>query len=209
MADLQKSSAVASTSTTSPANPSGQEGSINMVPSDVEKLIESLLLIPEKRDNTLAAIFKKMESGENLAPLLWNSVNTVFILLMCIASHPDTRTRFLRSEILSFIYPFMETKIQGNKPHETLRTGSLSVFDGLLTAALNIIRKILENDAALNHFCSNAARFDSVHVALESLIKQLAVEPSPELLKQDDPVVTNGLDTLIRRVTSRAMHQRQ
>ncbi|KAK3184401.1 hypothetical protein Dsin_031687 [Dipteronia sinensis] len=272
MADLQESSSAASTSTTSPANPSGQEGSINTVPSDLEKLIESLLLIPDKRDHTLATLFKKMESGENLAPLLWNSVNTVFILILeiisvyrlvstpnltqklsnranhavclfkCIASHPVTRTRFLKSKILSFIYPFMETKIQDNKPHETVRTGSLSVFDGLLThqhgdesdddqvvkllletkilpccitcmkvgnaksksVALNIIRKILENDAALNHF-SNAAR------ALDALTSSVPhILRCRVLLRQiDDPVVTNDLNTLIRRVTGRAMHQRQ
>lgn len=52
-------------------------------------------------------------------------------LLQCVASHPETRTLFLKAHIPLFLYPFLNT-ISKTRPFEYLRLTSLGVIGALV-----------------------------------------------------------------------------
>ncbi|XP_064456769.1 CCR4-NOT transcription complex subunit 9-like [Ornithodoros turicata] len=116
---------------------------------------------PESRENALLELSKKREVVPDLAPMLWNSFGTIaallqeiiniypainpptltahqsnrvcnaLALLQCVASHPDTRTHFLKANIPLFLYPFLHT-VSKTRPFEYLRLTSLGVIGALV-----------------------------------------------------------------------------
>lgn len=116
---------------------------------------------PDLRENALLELSKKRELFQDLAPLLWNSFGTIaallqeivsiypvlsppnlspaqsnrvcnaLALLQCVASHPDTRTSFLRAHIPLYLYPFLNTTSK-SRPFEYLRLTSLGVIGALV-----------------------------------------------------------------------------
>ncbi|VFQ89078.1 unnamed protein product [Cuscuta campestris] len=126
---------------------------------------EELLLLlhrPSRREDALAVLVTKRETWEDLPLLLWNSFNTVFILLQevmsaykklapskmtarestrvcnaialfqCIASHPQTRMEFVKAKITFYLHPFLAITANGDKPLELMRLTSLGVFGALV-----------------------------------------------------------------------------
>lgn len=116
---------------------------------------------PEQREKALLELSKTREAFENLAPILWHSVGTIsallqeivtiypllsppdltapasnrvcnaLALLQCVASHPETRTLFLKAHIPLFLYPFLNT-VNTSRPFEYLRLTSLGVIGALV-----------------------------------------------------------------------------
>jgi CCR4-NOT transcription complex subunit 9 len=60
-----------------------------------------------------------------------NRVCNALALLQCVASHPETRTLFLKAHIPLFLYPFLNT-ISKTRPFEYLRLTSLGVIGALV-----------------------------------------------------------------------------
>ncbi|VEL27232.1 unnamed protein product [Protopolystoma xenopodis] len=117
---------------------------------------------------------KKRESVAELAPLLWHSCGAIaallqeicaiypylnpprltatqsnrvcnaLALLQCIASHPSTRTDFLRANIPLYLYTFLNTNNK-NRPFEYLRLTSLGVI-GALTDEPDVINFLLGSE---------------------------------------------------------------
>uniref|UniRef100_A0A0R3WL23 CCR4-NOT transcription complex subunit 9 n=1 Tax=Hydatigena taeniaeformis TaxID=6205 RepID=A0A0R3WL23_HYDTA len=115
---------------------------------------------PETREKALLELCKMRETLPDFAPLLWYSFGTVaallqeitavypFIsppnltahqsnrvcnalaLLQCLASHPVTRTEFLKAQIPLYLYNFLSTTSR-NRPFEYLRLTSLGVIGAL------------------------------------------------------------------------------
>lgn len=116
---------------------------------------------PDSRENALLALSKKREVVPELAPMLWNSFGTIaailqdiiniysaispailtaaqsnrvcnaLALLQCVASHPDTRSKFLLAHIPLYLYPFLHTSSKA-RPFEYLRLTSLGVIGALV-----------------------------------------------------------------------------
>jgi len=116
---------------------------------------------PESREAALLELSKKREAFPDLAPILWHSFGTIatllqeivciypllspptltahasnrvcnaLALLQCVASHPETRTLFLKAHIPLFLYPFLNT-ISKTRPFEYLRLTSLGVIGALV-----------------------------------------------------------------------------
>ncbi|PAA72043.1 hypothetical protein BOX15_Mlig003227g2, partial [Macrostomum lignano] len=115
------------------------------------------------RESALLELSRKRDSIPDLAPLLWNSFGTVaallqeivqiypcihppvlsahqsnrvchaLALLQCVASHPETRARFLQASIPLYLYPFLHTSSR-TRPFEYLRLTSLGVIGALVKA---------------------------------------------------------------------------
>jgi len=115
----------------------------------------------ETREAALLELSKKREAFPDLAPILWHSFGTTatllqeivciypllsppqltahasnrvcnaLALLQCVASHPETRTLFLKAHIPLFLYPFLNT-ISKTRPFEYLRLTSLGVIGALV-----------------------------------------------------------------------------
>ncbi|XP_047965129.1 CCR4-NOT transcription complex subunit 9-like [Salvia hispanica] len=126
----------------------------------IEQLVLDLCT-PDRRQDALLQLSKKREIFQDLAPLLWNSLGTIaailqeivsiypflssptltpaqsnrvcnaLALLQCVASHPDTRMRFLNAHIPLYLYPFLNTTTK-SKPLEYLRLTSLGVIGALV-----------------------------------------------------------------------------
>merc|ERR1719199_2307502 len=60
-----------------------------------------------------------------------NRVCNALALLQCVASHPDTRTLFLKAHVPLFLYPFLNT-VSKTRPFEYLRLTSLGVIGALV-----------------------------------------------------------------------------
>ncbi|CAC5397977.1 RCD1 [Mytilus coruscus] len=141
------------------------------------------LTSPDTRENALQELSKKREVVPDLAPMLWHSFGTVaallqeivniyptinpphltahqsnrvcnaLALLQCVASHPETRSAFLKTgeieenfnilqsiylaffyisaHIPLFLYPFLHT-VSKTRPFEYLRLTSLGVIGALV-----------------------------------------------------------------------------
>lgn len=119
------------------------------------------LASPDSRENALLELSKKREVVPDLAPMLWHSFGTVaallqeilniypainpphltahqsnrvcnaLALLQCVASHPETRSAFLKAHIPLFLYPFLHT-VSKTRPFEYLRLTSLGVIGALV-----------------------------------------------------------------------------
>eukprot|EP00291_Cryptomonas_curvata_P024017 CAMPEP_0172164030 /NCGR_PEP_ID=MMETSP1050-20130122/7613_1 /TAXON_ID=233186 /ORGANISM="Cryptomonas curvata, Strain CCAP979/52" /LENGTH=270 /DNA_ID=CAMNT_0012834311 /DNA_START=217 /DNA_END=1025 /DNA_ORIENTATION=+ len=115
----------------------------------------------ETREAALLELSKKREAFPDLAPILWHSFGTTatllqeivciypllsppqltahasnrvcnaLALLQCVASHPETRTLFLKAHMPLFLYPFLNT-ISKTRPFEYLRLTSLGVVGALV-----------------------------------------------------------------------------
>lgn len=116
---------------------------------------------PALKEQALLKLSKEREGFPNLAPYLWHSYGTMssllqeivsiypmlqppsltahasnrvcnaLALLQCVASHPDTRTLFLKAHIPLFLYPFLNT-VSKTRPFEYLRLTSLGVVGALV-----------------------------------------------------------------------------
>lgn len=114
----------------------------------------------ETREKALLELCRMRESLQNFAPLLWHSYGTVtallqeitavypyinppnltahqsnrvcnaLALLQCLASHPLTRSEFLKAQIPLYLYQFLNTSSQ-SRPFEYLRLTSLGVIGAL------------------------------------------------------------------------------
>jgi CCR4-NOT transcription complex subunit 9 len=60
-----------------------------------------------------------------------NRVCNALALLQCVASHPETRTLFLKAHIPLYLYPFLNTATK-TRPFEYLRLTSLGVIGALV-----------------------------------------------------------------------------
>nr|GMD36925.1 cell differentiation protein rcd1-like [Ipomoea batatas] len=126
----------------------------------VDELIR-MLYNPNLREEAMELLNKKRESCAELPIQLWNSFNTVYILLQevislykklsplrittkestrvcnalaliqCMAAHPDTRMGLVRAKIPAYLYPFLEPTVN-EKPLEFLRLTSLGVIGALV-----------------------------------------------------------------------------
>ncbi|KAA8526526.1 hypothetical protein F0562_008271 [Nyssa sinensis] len=147
------------------AGPRSSRGGASPTPTDmnsasVDDLIR-LLQAPDYREDVLYLLNKKRETGQELALPLWNSFNTIYILLkevldiyrllttselttrhsnrvcnalallQCVASHPDTRMPFIKAKIPIYLYPFLNSK-ETERPFEFLRLTSLGVIGALV-----------------------------------------------------------------------------
>ncbi len=116
---------------------------------------------PSMKEAALLKLSKERESFPELAPCLWHSFGTMsallqeivsiypmlqppsltahasnrvcnaLALLQCVASHPETRTLFLKAHIPLFLYPFLNT-VSKTRPFEYLRLTSLGVIGALV-----------------------------------------------------------------------------
>ncbi|KAF2944337.1 hypothetical protein DAI22_02g134800 [Oryza sativa Japonica Group] len=121
------------------------------------------LLDPDLRGHALAELRKKREMFPDLAPLLWHSFGTIIVLLQeiivvypvlspptlsllassrvcnalallqCVASHPETRSHFLKAHIPLYLCSFLENTSK-TRPFEYLRLTSLGVIGALVKA---------------------------------------------------------------------------
>ncbi|XP_010543008.1 PREDICTED: cell differentiation protein RCD1 homolog [Tarenaya hassleriana] len=119
------------------------------------------LQFPASRDLALQNLADNRDSFEDLALLLWSSsipisallqevigvytelsspvlcprlstrVYNALLLFQCIASHPETRAKFLKAMMPHYFYPLLQTT-HTDKPREYLRLGSLGVLAQLL-----------------------------------------------------------------------------
>ncbi|TGZ70655.1 hypothetical protein CRM22_003076, partial [Opisthorchis felineus] len=126
----------------------------------VYKWISALTNV-ETRESALLELCKKRESVPELAPLLWNSCGSIaallqeicaiypyinppnlnahqsnrvcnaLALLQCLASHPETRSDFLKANIPLYLYTFLNTSNR-TRPFEYLRLTSLGVIGALV-----------------------------------------------------------------------------
>ncbi|XP_028552241.1 CCR4-NOT transcription complex subunit 9 [Dendrobium catenatum] len=116
---------------------------------------------PALRENALLLLSKRKDIFQDLAPLLWNSFETIttilqeivsiypvlskntldsgssnrvcnaLALLQSVASHSETRIPFLNAHIPLYLYPFLMTTNK-TKPYEYLRLTSLGVIGSLV-----------------------------------------------------------------------------
>ncbi|KAK2196713.1 bifunctional CCR4-NOT transcription complex subunit 9/Armadillo-like helical/Armadillo-type fold [Babesia duncani] len=119
------------------------------------------LYVPEKREHALTELSKQREYYPDLALLLWYSFGTVatllyeivsvyqylypmsitnsdsskasnsLTLLQCIASHPQTRHKFLSAHIPLFLYPFLNSTCKSRRL-EYLKLTCLGVIGALV-----------------------------------------------------------------------------
>jgi CCR4-NOT transcription complex subunit 9 len=119
------------------------------------------LINTDQREQALLELSKKRESFPDLAPILWHSHGTIaallqeiisiypllspptlsphasnrvcnaLALLQCVASHSETKTKLMNSQIPLYLYPFLNT-VSRNRPFEYLRLTSLGVIGALV-----------------------------------------------------------------------------
>ncbi|KAF6768543.1 hypothetical protein AHF37_02505 [Paragonimus kellicotti] len=147
-------------SVTSPTGQSATSTSSATEMENVYKWISALTNV-ETRESALLELCKKRESVPELAPLLWNSCGSIaallqeicaiypyinppnlnahqsnrvcnaLALLQCLASHPETRSDFLKANIPLYLYTFLNTSNR-TRPFEYLRLTSLGVIGALV-----------------------------------------------------------------------------
>ncbi|XP_059661094.1 cell differentiation protein rcd1-like [Cornus florida] len=147
------------------AGPSSSRGATNRIRADLKSAsVDDLILLlreSEYREDALFFLNKKRETVGDLALLLWNSFNTIYILLkevldvykllipsklttrdsnrvcdalallQCVASHQETKMPFIKAKIPIYLYPFLNFK-ESEKPFEFLRLTSLGVIGALV-----------------------------------------------------------------------------
>ncbi|CAN6170892.1 unnamed protein product [Urochloa humidicola] len=140
-----------------------------------EELVHNLI-DSELRGNALAELSKERQMFPDLAPLLWHSFGIIAVLLqeivsvypalspptLCasvsnracnvlallqsVASHPETRTRFLKASITEFLYPLLNTT-SNTKSFEYLRLTTLGVFGALVKEDdTEVVNSLLKSD---------------------------------------------------------------
>ncbi|KAL6074095.1 Cell differentiation protein RCD1 [Balamuthia mandrillaris] len=144
----------------SPSSPSSSSAEGSVSKERIYQLVLELSS-PDKRESALLELSKKREAVPDLAPILWHSFGTIacllqeivgiypllsppklkahasnrvcnaLALLQCVASHPETRTLFLKAHIPLFLYPFLNT-VSKTRPFEYLRLTSLGVIGALV-----------------------------------------------------------------------------
>ncbi len=70
-------------------------------------------------------------SPQSLTTAVSNRVCNVLALLQCLASHPQTRSQFLKAQIPIFLFPFLNT-VTKTRPMDYLRLTSLGVIGALV-----------------------------------------------------------------------------
>ncbi|KAA0194359.1 Cell differentiation protein RCD1 [Fasciolopsis buskii] len=143
---------------TSSSVPSVQNPAIDM--EDVYRWVSALTNV-DTRESALLELCKIREHVPDLAPLLWHSCGSIaallqeicaiypyinpprlnahqsnrvcnaLALLQCIASHPETRSDFLKANIPLYLYTFLNTN-NPTRPFEYLRLTSLGVIGALV-----------------------------------------------------------------------------
>lgn len=179
-----------STQSSSPTIPSISD-------AKVSSLISSLLL-PKDRDHSLLELSKIRESFEPLPLLLWSTPAVVSVLLyevisiypllnqptlaaatstrvcnalalmQCLASHPETRLKFIQAQLPLYLYPILSSTSR-SRPFEYLRLTSLGIIGALVkhdspevikfliaTNAIPICLRIMETG---NELCKTVAIF--------------------------------------------------
>ncbi|PON84529.1 Rcd1/Caf [Trema orientale] len=127
----------------------------------LEELIASLSDDYKRGNSLILLCKIRVNHEEYLGPMLWNSHGTIFALLkdimqiyyflstphltermanqvcnglallQCVASHPETRTDFIRANLAEYLYPFITTT-ERERPYEYLRVTSLGVIGSLV-----------------------------------------------------------------------------
>ncbi|XP_057509214.1 cell differentiation protein rcd1-like isoform X2 [Actinidia eriantha] len=140
--------------------PSASPMPMGLNSASVNQLI-LLLHEPQHREDALYFLNKRIGTTNDLALSLWNSFNTVYILLQeviscyklltptkltttnsahvcnalallqCVAAHPETKKPFINAKIPVYLYPFLKTT-DNEKPFEFLRLSSLAVIGALV-----------------------------------------------------------------------------
>lgn len=147
--------------TQNPGSLPGQPASIATVdPKELTNLILQLIN-PDLRENAISELSKRRESFPDLAPVLWysfgsitallqeiisvypmlspptltsnasNRVCNALALLQCVASHPETKSKLVKSQLPLYLYPFLNT-VSRQRPFEYLRLTSLGVIGALV-----------------------------------------------------------------------------
>ncbi|KAG5596778.1 hypothetical protein H5410_038010, partial [Solanum commersonii] len=89
-----------------------------------------LLLDGNLREVVMYELIKKRDTCEDLAPLLWNTSNAIYMLLMVMAKNPEIRKELIEAKIPCYFYPFLKPS-GDDKPLEYLRLTSLGVLGNL------------------------------------------------------------------------------
>lgn len=130
------------------------------VTEDIYPLILQLST-PHERENALSELSKRREICPEMAPILWYSFGTISVLLQeiimvypmlsppvlssnsstrvcnalallqCVASHPETKSKFMGAHIPLYLYPFLNT-VSKHRAFEYLRLTSLGVIGALV-----------------------------------------------------------------------------
>lgn len=116
---------------------------------------------PHERESALSELSKRREVCPELAPILWYSFGTISVLLQeiimvypmlsppvlssnsstrvcnalallqCVASHPETKPKFMGAHVPLYLYPFLNT-VSKHRAFEYLRLTSLGVIGALV-----------------------------------------------------------------------------
>lgn len=119
------------------------------------------LIVADQREIALLELSKKREAFPDLAPVLWYSFGTMaallqeilciypmlspptlshqasnrvcnaLALLQCVASHSDTKAKFITAQVPLYLFPFLNT-VSKARPFEYLRLTSLGVIGALV-----------------------------------------------------------------------------
>ncbi|XP_002270523.1 uncharacterized protein LOC100267046 [Vitis vinifera] len=147
-------------SSSSSSNANRMPEKITPTATSVEKLIKDIEN-PLTREHALFLLSRNRGIRADLAPLLWNSSGTIYLLLQeitsayrilsspelvaratnnvcnalallqCVASNPNTRMNLIQANIPCYLYPFLGVKNK-EKPYEYLRLTSLGVIGALV-----------------------------------------------------------------------------
>lgn len=139
---------------------SASSASANQDMESIYKWVAALSNV-ETRENALLELCKKRESLLDIAPIVWHSYGTVaallqevcsiypyinppnlsahqsnrvcnaLALLQILASHPETRSEFLKANLPLYLYTFLSTNNR-SRPFEYLRLTSLGVIGALV-----------------------------------------------------------------------------
>lgn len=75
-----------------------------------------------------------------------NRICNVLALLQCLASHPETKSLFLKAQIPVFLFPFLNT-VTKTRPMDYLRLTSLGVIGALVKAdSQEVVRFLLQTE---------------------------------------------------------------
>lgn len=116
---------------------------------------------PHERESALSELSKRREVCPEMAPILWYSFGTISVLLQeiimvypmlsppvlssnsstrvcnalallqCVASHPETKQKFMGAHVPLYLYPFLNT-VSKHRAFEYLRLTSLGVIGALV-----------------------------------------------------------------------------
>ncbi|CAJ2634013.1 unnamed protein product [Trifolium pratense] len=119
---------------------------------------------PNLRENAIRVLSERTELFHELAPLLWNSVGTIEVLLQ--ARSKEVIPFLLSNEIIPLCLHSMEI---GNELSKS--------------AATFILQKILMDEDGLAYVCATAHRFFAVSRILDMVMEYVQRQPSSRLLK--------------------------